>query len=103
MARTKETKQTSKIRAKINAIAKTGIGGLNMTITVKLFATLRMYGEKEQKIASETSLTPSDIIDRLRLPGNEVAIVMINGCHALIDTALNDGDILALFPAVGGG
>lgn len=74
-----------------------------MTITVKLFATLRMYGEKEQKVAMETSLTPRDIIDRLRLPGNEVAIVMINGRHALIDAVLNDGDVLSLFPAVGGG
>jgi molybdopterin converting factor small subunit len=74
-----------------------------MTITVKLFATLRMHGEKEQMVATETSLTPSDIIDRLRLPRNEVAIVMINGRHALIDAVLNDGDVLSLFPAVGGG
>lgn len=39
-----------------------------MTVTVKLFATLRLYGEKEQKIASQTGLTPGDIIDRLQLP-----------------------------------
>jgi len=74
-----------------------------MTITVKLFATLRLYGEKEQTVVSETRLSPSDIIDRLRLPGKEVAIIMINGRHAQIDTILNDGDVLSLFPAVGGG
>ncbi len=74
-----------------------------MTVTVKLFATLRLYGEKEQKIVSQTGLTPGDIIDRLQLPKNEVAIIMINGRHATIDTALNEEDVLSLFPAVGGG
>lgn len=74
-----------------------------MTITVRLFATLRMYGEKEQKVTAEASVTPGDIIDRLRLPVSEVAIVMINGRHAILEAALNDGDVLSLFPAVGGG
>ena len=48
-------------------------------------------------------MTPGDIIDRLRLPVSEVAIVMINGRHAILEAALNDGDVLSLFPAVGGG
>jgi len=33
----------------------------------------------------------------------DIAIIMINGRHGEHDAALNDGDVVALFPPIGGG
>lgn len=72
-------------------------------ITVKLFATLRKdrFDVREMELAPET--TVSDIISRLTLPEKEVSLVFINGRHAPFTQVLADGDVLALFPPVGGG
>lgn len=47
--------------------------------------------------------TVRDLAESLGLPLGEIAIIMVNGMHADLDTALADGDRVALFPAVGGG
>lgn len=44
-----------------------------------------------------------DILDLLEIPHEEVAICLINGFHSKIENPVKDGDILALFPPVGGG
>ena len=44
-----------------------------------------------------------DIIRRLNIPMEEVAILLINGFHQKPDTPVKDGDIVAIFPPVGGG
>lgn len=72
-------------------------------VTVKLFATLRNYGEIKQDIDYPEGTTPQDVIVDLKLPADEVAIIMINGRHVKLDAGLMEGDSLALFPAVGGG
>ena len=74
-----------------------------MNITVKLFATLRNYGENKQEMTLDEGIAVGAIIQMLELPKNEVAIIMINGRHVKEDVILQDGDVLAFFPAVGGG
>lgn len=74
-----------------------------MKVTIKLFATLRNYNENQQLLEVNEGVTPKDIINELNVPEAEVAIIMINGRGSKLDSVLKDSDVLALFPAVGGG
>lgn len=74
-----------------------------MKVTVKLFATLRENNEKEMDLDVSEGTTPLDIIKRINISEEDVAIIMINGRAKGLDTILKEGDTLALFPPVGGG
>jgi len=74
-----------------------------MQITVKLFAYFR-----DNRFAVEVSEYPShttvgEIIDRLEIDRGEIGITMINSRHCQFETTLNENDILAIFPVIGGG
>lgn len=45
----------------------------------------------------------SDVLDILQIPYDEVAIYLINGRHSKLGDKIQDGDVLAIFPPVGGG
>lgn len=72
-------------------------------IEVRLFATLRQGRGKVQMLESEQFACAGDIIRHLQIPAEEVAILLINGFHQKPETPVKDGDIVALFPPVGGG
>lgn len=72
-------------------------------ILLKLFAYLRDYGENEQKIDFVEGMTPRDVALDFEIPLDDVAIIMVNGRRVGLDTELVETDVLALFPAVGGG
>ena len=72
-------------------------------IEVRLFATFREGREKISFLDSGQYHTVMDIIDEFHIPSEEVAICLINGSHSKLDTPVKNGDILALFPPVGGG
>ena len=74
-----------------------------MKITVKLFATLRDFGpEIEEKSVSENS-TVESVADSLKLPEDIPLLTIVNGVHTDPKEKLKEGDVLALFPPVGGG
>ena len=79
-----------------------------MKIEVNLYATLKKYmknepGGKSSAIDVEEGTRVKDIIQKLKIPGDSVKLIFINGVHAKADTTLKDGDRLGLFPPVGGG
>lgn len=74
-----------------------------MRITVKLFATLRTGRFASEVVDLDGPQTIAEVIDRIGIPQKEVALIFVNGRHASRDVRLSDGDILALFPPVGGG
>lgn len=74
-----------------------------MQVKVKLFATLRENRKKEMMMDVEESTTPKDIIERLNIPAEEVAIIFINGRSVKLDRVLEDNDTVSIFPPVGGG
>jgi Molybdopterin converting factor, small subunit len=74
-----------------------------MKITVKLFATFRINREKIQTFDINEGTLVADIIKILGIEASEIAILLINGRDGQIDMPLADGDVLALFPPVGGG
>lgn len=74
-----------------------------MEVEVRLFATFREGREKKQKIKISENTTILDIIKILNIDENEVAIMLLNGRDGNSDRMLNDGDVISLFPPVGGG
>ena len=74
-----------------------------ITITVKLFATLRENREKIMIMEIEEGTTPLQISNKLAIPIDDIAIIMVNGRSASKDSILKENDVLALFPPVGGG
>ena len=72
-------------------------------IEVRLFATLREGRGKVQMLPAEDYACAGDIIRHLDIPVEEVAILLINGFHKKPQDLVKDGDVVALFPPVGGG
>lgn len=72
-------------------------------VEVRLFASFRQGREKTQVIEVEEGSTMLDIIKHLGIDEKEVAIKLLNGRDGPIDRKVEDGDILSLFPPIGGG
>lgn len=75
-----------------------------MQIKVKLFASLRnQVGKKELDLNISERDQARDVIKCLNLSEKDNFITMINGVHCQLDHALNDGDVLSIFPMIAGG
>ncbi|MBD5638768.1 MoaD/ThiS family protein [Clostridium botulinum] len=75
-----------------------------MKIEVRLFAYFREGRDKKYFMEiNEDNITPRYILEKLNIQVEEVAILLINGRDGKVDTLLKDGDVLSLFPPVGGG
>lgn len=79
-----------------------------MKIKVNLYATLKRYIKKEtggnaSVINIKDGVCVKDVIQKLKIPGDSVKLIFINGVHAKTDSTLKEGDRLGLFPPVGGG
>lgn len=72
-------------------------------IEVRLFATLRQGRQKVYQVEPSSVKTVQDIMDAVNVPRSEVNIMLINGFHQKPETEVKDGDVVSLFPAVGGG
>lgn len=83
-----------------------------MKIRLRLFATLQGYlppdsseGETLLELPDDTAIP--DVLETLGVPLNLAHILFVNGRHVLrpnlASHRLQDGDILAVFPAIGGG
>ena len=72
-------------------------------IEVRFFATLRNGRGKITEVPAEEVSTAGDILRRFEIPAEEVAILLINGFHSKPENSVKDGDIISLFPPVGGG
>ncbi len=76
-----------------------------INITIKLFAHYRVNNFKAEKRSYAKGTTARDVIadtgiDIKQFP---LGILMANGRHINEDYILKEGDILAIFPKVGGG
>lgn len=82
-----------------------------MNVEVRLFAYFRDGREKKYSMEiEEGDVTAMYILEKLDIPLEDVALLLINGVDILTDGVksveakpLKDGDIIALFPPVGGG
>jgi sulfur carrier protein len=74
-----------------------------MKVIVKLFATLRKErGDGAELTLSEGS-TLRDVLDVLEIKPEQASILFVNGRHADLDQFISDGDVISIFPPIGGG
>ena len=79
-----------------------------MTVSVKLFATLRKYlpedaVNKTAMLELGNEATAGDIISKLAIPDGHIHLILIDGKHASEDAALTDGAVVSFFPPIAGG
>ncbi len=74
-----------------------------VVVEVRLFATFREGREKKQSMEFPKGTNLFQIIEALNIDEEEVSIALINGIDGPLDREIKDGDIVALFPPVGGG
>lgn len=72
-------------------------------IEVRLFATFRVNRDKILFLPAQEHPNVTSILNHLDIPESEVAILLVNGLHSKAETPVHDGDVIALFPPVGGG
>lgn len=78
-------------------------GGSIMQVNLKLFATLRNGRFKEESTVLQENSRVINVLEKYNLPMEEIAICMVNGRDADMQQVLQDGDVVSLFPPVGGG
>ena len=74
-----------------------------MKITIKLFATLRDFGPGIKEVSVSENSTIEKAVKSLNLPEEIPSLTIANGVHTDPKEKLKEGDVLALFPPVGGG
>ncbi|MBI2883810.1 MAG: MoaD/ThiS family protein [Candidatus Methylomirabilis oxyfera] len=79
-----------------------------MKIEVSLYGTLAQYLPTRTQgrtaiIDCPDGVTVGQVIDQLGIPKPYPTMLLVNGIHADPNTALQDGDLLALFPPLAGG
>ncbi len=84
-----------------------------MNVTFKLYATLAAHlppeARRSRQVAVEVAdgMTVQGMIERFRVPPELCTLVLVNGHfiarEAFVGTVLAEGDVLAIWPPVGGG
>jgi molybdopterin synthase sulfur carrier subunit len=79
-----------------------------MRVRVKLFASLcRYFSDAAPGIPFEMQVpegaTGADLVDRLKLPHEEVKVFFVNGRARPMDWPLEPDDDVGIFPLVAGG
>lgn len=79
------------------------IAGGAFMIEVRLFATLRNNRGKIIYLEPEKYTDGMQVLEHFQISREDVAIFLVNGSHSDPSGPIKDGDILAIFPPVGGG
>ncbi len=79
-----------------------------MLVTVKLFAALTRFKRdtragKAFEVDLPDNATVSDLVDHLKIPIEETHIIFINNIIQEPGSPLSAGDVIGIFPPVGGG
>ncbi|HOP30475.1 MAG TPA: MoaD/ThiS family protein [Spirochaetota bacterium] len=74
-----------------------------MKAKIKLFATLRNGRFDISEMSFTEGTTILNVVEQLGIDKKDAAILFINGVHAELDSIINEGDDVAIFPPVGGG
>jgi sulfur carrier protein len=74
-----------------------------MKVEVKLFATFRNGRWKTKVLSLEDDASIKEVLHLLEIKDEALGIALINGKHSTLESTLRDGDVLALFPPIGGG
>jgi molybdopterin converting factor small subunit len=79
-----------------------------ITVTLKLFATFRRYLPPESQGGAHDLSVPagtraSEVLEGLGVPVDGGVVILINGRTGAPQQVLEEGDVVAAFPAMAGG
>lgn len=74
-----------------------------MVVTVRLFANFQegRFDQAPRECAAGTRV--GDVVDELRIPRELIGVLLVNRRHAGFDRELSAGDVMSVFPLIGGG
>jgi sulfur carrier protein ThiS len=77
-------------------------------VEIRLYASLRRFhsnpGSSEPLVMSlENEAKLGDVLDKLKIPRQEIGVLMINGILQKESHILQNGDRVGIFPLIGGG
>jgi len=72
-------------------------------VEVRLFATFREGRQNKYFLELDDGTTVLDVLNLLNINPEEASIILINGKNVDVTKVLSNGDVLSLFPPVGGG
>ena len=77
---------------------------MGTTISIKLFATLKKYApEQAEGYPVEPGTTVRAVLESLDVPIKHAKLIFVDSVRASLDTVLNGGERVGVFPPVGGG
>ena len=74
-----------------------------MKVTIKLFAGFRENRFKIEERDLPPGFTVANLLAELGIKEPELGVALINARHVLPEQELHEGEIISLFPKVGGG
>jgi molybdopterin synthase sulfur carrier subunit len=77
--------------------------GQAVTVTIKLFASFQKGRFAVEMRDYPSSTTVAEIARNLKIPVAEIGVVLVNARHVDLDFCPAPGDVLAIFPVIGGG
>ena len=74
-----------------------------MVVEVRLFASFRKgrFDERQLELPEESCL--DDLLGHLKIPEKDSKVLIVNGQAKTGEYKLGDGDVVAIFPLIGGG
>ena len=74
-----------------------------MEVQVKLFAIFREGRFEKELVQVPDDSCMNDLFDILKIRSEEVGILLLNGSAVSSEHKLGQGDLVSIFPAIGGG
>jgi len=76
-----------------------------ISVTLQFFASFREYGPAKVVLTIPKNSKVRMLMDKYNIPKDtRKTIIIVNGKpHQSPETILNDGDIISIFPPIGGG
>lgn len=74
-----------------------------MVVEIRLFATLREGRFRNKQIQFPEAALLGDLLENLKIPQEQVGILLVNGRTATAQSKLAEDDVVSIFPPIGGG
>jgi sulfur-carrier protein len=76
---------------------------MTMGVMVSLYSSLRIDRFAEAEVELQEGASVTDLMEKLKIPLQDVGIVMVNARSGTFQQRLKAGDRITLIPPIGGG
>lgn len=74
-----------------------------MRVSVKLFAGFQQGRFVAGELDLPAGATVESVVDQLGIPVEEIGVMLVDGRHVGFERTMASGEVLAVFPVIGGG